>query len=233
MHYHGLPIDRPIMYQLAGRNFCVSFAGHGPKDDVDLAHQIGQSVMLDNGAYAMWRDPKLRADWSEWAAWVEPWLVYPTTWAVLPDSVTGGVEENDRLLREWTHVTGSTGAPVWHIDEPLARLHRLIEDYALVCFGSSGLYSRPGSVAWHRRIREAFDSIADSHGRVPPIHMLRGMAFSGGPYPFASVDSTDIARNHNRPQNNAVEMAARWDAMQPPALWHPVDQLSLMEEVPV
>jgi hypothetical protein len=57
--------------------------------------------------------------------------------------------------------------------------------------------------------------------------MLRGMSLAGGPYPFASADSTDVARNHNRQQNTARAMADRWDAMQTPALWRRVEQLEL------
>jgi hypothetical protein len=49
--------------------------------------------------------------------------------------------------------------------------------------------------------------------------MLRGMAMVDAGYPFASVDSTDVGRNHNRPQNTAGKMAARWDALQAPAVW--------------
>jgi hypothetical protein len=33
------------------------------------------------------------------------------------------------------------------------------------------------------------------------------------------VDSTDIARNHNRPQNTPRAMADRWDAIQTPPRW--------------
>ena len=55
---------------------------------------------------------------------------------------------------------------------------------------------------------------------MTPAHdMLRGMSLAGGPYPFASVDSTDVAQNHNRPQNTPARMAARWDAMQCPSRW--------------
>ena len=57
-------------------------------------------------------------------------------------------------------------------------------------------------------------------GYVPAwLHMLRGMALAGSQYPFASLDSTDVARNHNRPQNAAANMAAKWDAQQCPARW--------------
>jgi hypothetical protein len=50
LHYHGTPIT-PVdaLYQLAGRCFCVS---HIRPDDVTRVHQIGQSVMLDNGAFS-------------------------------------------------------------------------------------------------------------------------------------------------------------------------------------
>jgi len=70
----------------------------------------------------------------------------------------------------------------------------------------------------------------------PPVwlHMLRGMALAGSEYPFASVDSTDIARNHNRPQNTVRGMADRWDARQCPGRWrvrYPHDQLLLEEDV--
>lgn len=51
--------------------------------------------------------------------------------------------------------------------------------------------------------------------------MLRGMQLSGSIYPFASVDSTDIAQNHNRKQNTPSKMAKRWDAMQTPGEWYP------------
>ena len=65
-------------------------------------------------------------------------------------------------------------------------------------------------------------------GPVPVwLHMLRGMALSGSEYPFASVDSTDVARNHNRPHNDALQMALRWDGKQCPARWTYREQLEL------
>jgi hypothetical protein len=45
------------------------------------------------------------------------------------------------------------------------------------------------------------------------------MACSGKRWPLSSVDSTDIARNHNRPHNGARRMADRWDAVQCPIEW--------------
>lgn len=223
MHYHGTPITpRSVLYELAGRNFCVSFAE--PRD-VAVCHQIGQSVMLDNGAFTVWKQGRV-IDWLAWWDWVEPWLDYRTTWAVLPDVIDGDEEDNEKLLGKYGKMIRG-GVPVWHLHEPLAHLQGLVWRFGRVCFGSSGAYSAVGSDSWCRRVSEAFDAIVEPSGRVPWVHMLRGMAMAGTEFPFASVDSTDIARNHNRPQNGARAMADRWDAIQQPARWEKREQLAL------
>jgi hypothetical protein len=225
MHYHGTPITpRSVLYELAGRNFCVSFAE--PRD-VEICHRIGQSVMLDSGAFTVWRTGGHEVDWDKWREWVEPWLHYRTTWAVLPDVIDGDEEDNEKLLRKFGTLTG--GVPVWHLHETLARLTGLVWRFGRVCFGSSGAYSAIGTDAWRRRVSDAFDAIVEPSGRVPWVHMLRGMALAGTEFPFASVDSTDIARNHNRPQNGARGMAERWDAIQQPARWEKREQLVLAD----
>lgn len=216
IHYHGTPITpASVLEDLAGRHFCVSFAS--PRQ-VSTCHRIGQSVMLDNGAFTFWTKKK-EPDWAAYMDWAEEWLTYPTTWAVIPDVINGDERDNDDLLRIWEERSLPKGFPVWHLHESLERLRELVERYSRVCFGSSGQYAEVNTPEWHLRASEAFDAIADDKGRVPWVHMLRGMRFSGGVYPFASVDSTDIARNHNRPRNTATAMAARWDAMQCPPTW--------------
>ncbi len=216
IHYHGTPITpRERLYELAGRHFCVSAAR---PENVKHCHQIGQSVMLDNGAFSFWRRGAI-PEWNGVYDWMEPWLDYPTTWAVIPDVIDGSEEDNDRLLISWFQRRLPKGAPVWHLHESLERLRRLAHGYERVCFGSSGRYAQVASDAWRRRVCDSFDVIADERGRVPWVHMLRGMAV-GGEYPFASVDSTDIARNHNQPQNTPRKMADRWDGVQPQPLWH-------------
>lgn len=214
IHYHGTPITpRRVLQELAGHNFCVSFSAPG---DLAECHRIGQTVMLDNGAYNAWKQGGT-PDWEAWAEWVEPWLDYPTTWAVLPDVIDGDETDNDRLLAEYAWLTSAT-APVWHLHESITRLQRLCDTYSRVCFGSSGVYSTVGTEPWRRRVTEAFDAIASPAGRVPWIHMLRGMSMSGDVFPFASVDSTDVARNHHLKRNH-VRMAKQWDALQPPGRW--------------
>jgi hypothetical protein len=225
MHYHGTPITPNVLVEadLAGRNFCVSFFR---PDQVELCHRVGQSVMLDNGAFSAWQRGVV-IDWEEWARWAEQWLAYPTTWAVAPDVIDGDETANDILLSRYGHWDDLV--PVWHLHESLERLGRLVDAYdGRVCFGSSAEYATVGSVAWHRRVSQAFDTLADEFGRVPWVHMLRGMQAAAWHYPFASVDSTDVARNHNRPGNTARGMAERWDALQCPARWQPVDQLEIV-----
>ncbi len=226
IHYHGTPITpRERLYELAGRHFCVSVAE--PRD-VKVCHAIGQSVMLDNGAYSFWKRG-IGAGYGRWVSyylWAEEWLDYPTTWAVIPDVVGGSEEANDALLGEWSRQQLPKGAPVWHLHETLDRLRRLADGYERVCFGSSGGYATVGTDQWHRRISEAFDAVADDAGRVPWIHMLRGMDQAGGPYPFASVDSTNAARNHagssKRLPRPISVMVAEMDAVQCPGRWNHV-----------
>lgn len=218
LHYHGLPVTpRATLRGLAGRNLCVSYAT--AKGDVAVAHSLAQSVLLDNGAFSFWRSG-VSTDWDGYYAWVEPWLRgYPTTWAIIPDIIEGSEEENDRLLAAWFQTRMPRGAPVWHCHESLERLARLCHAYPRVCIGSSAEYAKVGDRKWHHRMQAAMNYICrDGH---PPcwLHMLRGMALSGSEYPFASVDSTDVARNHNRPQNDALEMAERWDGRQCPGGW--------------
>ncbi len=223
IHYHGTPITpADKMLTLAGRHFCVSYAD--PRA-VRVAHEIGQSVMLDNGAFTFWQGGAT-PDWDGFMDWAEPWLDYPTTWAVIPDVIDGDEDANDKLLVKWfaRAMPHDKSAPVWHLHESLDRLRRLAYGYEKVCFGSSGAYRTPGSAQWCQRVDEAFNVVADDRGRVPWVHMLRGMAMAGRHWPFASVDSTNATRNHagsaERDARPVAEMVAEMDSRQCPARWH-------------
>lgn len=199
--------------------------------------------MLDNGAYSFWRerlDPRRRpspkalaaavGDWDGYYNWVERWGHYRTTWAVIPDVIDGTPEANEALIAQWPH--GTKGAPVWHMHEPISRLLSLCWGWPRVCIGSSGEYSTVGDAKWHRRMEAAMNSVC-GNGPVPVwLHMLRGMSLAGSEYPFTSVDSTDIARNHagtqTRPRKDAKAMAERWDAKQCGPRWSVREQLSLV-----
>lgn len=222
LHYHGTPITpQSVFDQLAGRYFCVS---HLRDENVERAHEIGCGVMLDNGAFSAWTR-NVQPDWPAYYRWAERWLKHDTTWAVIPDIIDAGdtrhakYDANDALMRDWPH--GDRGAPVWHMHESIDRLLALCEAWSRVCLGSSRQYRIVGTARWHGRMAEAMNSL---YFRRPPrakLHMLRGMALAGSHYPFDSVDSTDIARNHNRAQNSAAKMAARWATQHCPTTWSP------------
>jgi hypothetical protein len=225
LHYHGLPLSpRAKLYDLAGRCFCVSYAE--PRD-LQVAHEIGQSVMLDNGAFSFWT--KNRAvDWTGFVEWTRPWLDYPTTWAIAPDVIDGTAEDNDQLLA-WLYAAArdvwKRSAPVWHMHEPIDRLKRLASAYPRVCVGSSGSYRKPGTSQWTYRMDEAFNAICPTGTVATWVHMLRAMEEANcGDWPFASADSTNVARNHagnnqgRRPRSPRL-MADEIDARQTPPRW--------------
>lgn len=212
IHYHGTPITPlPALYDLRGRHFCIS---HAAPQDVGRCHAIGQSCMLDNGAYSKWKRNRA-TDWPAYYEWTDKWLDCPTTWAIVPDEIDAGTQQQDALIREWPHGKRQA-APVWHMDEPIMRLMALCDaGWSRVCIGSTDEYRVVLSAAWERRMDDVFSEVAHTFGRrTPPLHMLRGMQCSGLRWLFASLDSTDIAQNHWRPQNTPRAMAERWDAVQ-------------------
>lgn len=215
IHYHGTPITpKEALLELKGRHFCVSFAA---PENVRVCHEIGQSVMLDNGAFSAWRAGKA-TDWPGYYAWTEKWLDYRTTWAVIPDVIDGDEADNDQLAADWPH-SKRQSAPVWHMHESIGRLLRLCDQWQRVCIGSSGAYAVVGDARWHGRMVEAMNALCGDGPSPVWLHMLRGLSLSGGPYPFASADSTDIARNHHLAHQTPRKMADRWDAVQCPARW--------------
>ena len=218
IHYHGTPISpRRVLLELGGKNFCVS---HAHPNDVLCCHQIGQSVMLDCGSFSAWTQGR-EVDWDKYYDWCGEWLSYNTTWAIIPDIINSTAEANDELLSQWPYGK-KQGSPAWHLHEPLDRVLRLLDaGYQIISFGSSGEYSTVGTDRWHHRMTEVFNMLSQ-RGPIPWIHMLRGMSLSGSHYPFSSVDSTDVARNHNRKQNSALVMANRWDALQCSPSWSPL-----------
>jgi hypothetical protein len=221
IHYHGTPITpRAKLLELAGRCFCVSFAN---PQDVTVCHEIGQAVMLDNGAFSYWRTGR-PADWPGYYAWCERWLEYRTTWAVIPDVIDGGERKNDALIEAWPF--GDRGAPVWHMQEPVGRLVRLAQDWPRVCVGSSGRYRSVASESWHARMGEAMEALCGDGPSPVWLHMLRGLCLAGSEYPFASADSTNVARNHGacksrgRAARSPLLMVDAIDRRQCTARWH-------------
>lgn len=211
IHYHGTPISKrdPHLLKLKGRHFCVSFAAPW---DANWCVENGQSVMWDNGAFSTYTKGK-ELDRHKYYTWLDDKL-YPPNWAVIPDVIDGCEYRQKILLKEWPYQK-HLSAPVWHMALSLDYLDYLTDNYEKVCFGSSGKFWKVGSDDWCRRADEAWDMLSKS-GKRNWIHMMRGLKLSGKRWPFASADSTNIARNHNSSNKCTREMADRIDSVQNP-----------------
>lgn len=251
IHYHGgvLHVGALEHWQYAGRNFCVSYAY---PEHIRLYHEIGQSVAIDNGAFSLWKEGK-PTDWPAFYEWVKPWLRYQTTWAIIPDVMDGTDEENDALVWEWqewcqgNNVEPYKGAPVYHMPESLDRLDKLCDEWDLVCLSiSSTKYGQINSPRWWDRMNEIMevacgDWETDEHGNVrgwprARFHLLRGLAFSAGPFPLWSADSASVARSWAGSPKSGIAMKevakffASFDGRNPPPYWiKPVKQDALFD----
>lgn len=226
---HGTPISPNWLIEEicreAERAFCVSYFR---PDQVELVVRLAALVMFDNGAFSAWRKGIIldAAYWRDFFDFIARWLPpsAPGSWFVIPDVIDAGTQEQEALIRECPADLLPFGAPVWHMDEPISRLLALIDRFDRVCIGSTAEYRTIGSVAWRRRMDEAWGEIDQTFGAVPELHMLRGMQclLPGYGYPFSTVDSTDLGRNHNRLKKRfgadrhawALKAKAdRWDAL--------------------
>lgn len=162
-----------------------------------LVVEICQSFALDNGAYSFYQSGERCPDWSAYYQFAADAQRNPgCDFAVIPDSIDGTAEENDALLAAWP-LGVVFGAPVWHMHEQVERLARLVRDYPRVCLGSSGQYRQRGTTLWWQRMDEAMRVACGSDGR--PLAKLHGLGMLDPDIftrlPFASADSTNIARN--------------------------------------
>ena len=201
IHYHGLPIT-PATAARAAISGGHAFVSFRYPDQLGLVLECAQSFAVDNGAFSAWKSGEPVTDWSRYYAWVAELRCYPSfDFAVIPDVIEGGEDENDALVAEWpfggTAKGRSVGAPVWHFHESIERLQRLARDWPRVCLGSSGQYATVGNAKWWNRIAEAINSITTKDGlvitKLHGLRMLNPEVFSR--LPLASADSTNIAQN--------------------------------------
>lgn len=197
--YHGTPLTPArALPQLAGRHFCVSF---WRPDSVVGVEAVAAGVMYDCGEFSRYTQAQrlglecVPLDPEPYYGWLEPRLFHPGRWAVIPDVIDAGSQLQDAMLATWPF--GHRGAPVWHTDEPMARLLRLIQQgWPRICIGSSGEHWQVGSDVWRARMDEVWQVLGRQRA-LPAIHMLRGTAVAHL-YPFASADSTSLAQNSHR-----------------------------------
>lgn len=247
IHYHGLPITPEIaaVPVVSGGHVFISFKH---PTQVNLALECASSFALDNGAFSAWRAGTPITDWKPYYAWVEGLSSCPSfDFAVIPDVIDGDEAANDALLLEWPWKDSSEwiGAPVWHLHESLDRLQRLAFTWPRVCLGSSGQFARIGTPEWWTRMAEAMNVVCNSNGRphckLHGLRMLDPKVYTR--FPFASADSTNIARNIGidkawnasyAPPNKAGRaalMRQRIESQQSPMEWNRIaTQIPLLDE---
>ena len=215
IHYHGTPISpMKAIETMGGKHFRVSYAR---PDDLKRCLKIGQSLMLDNGAFSA-KTRGLPFDRDGFYAWVEPLLVHPH-WAVVPDVIDGSEDEQRQMVKSWPF-RKEMGIPVWHLGLSISYLIELCDAWGRVCFGSAGEFWQIGTTKWCHRMDEAFNALVNAYGRqIPWVHGMRMLGQSSGPWPLASADSTNVALHHAEHLECAGCMAKRIDSTNPPANW--------------
>lgn len=216
IHYHGTPIS-PIkaIETMGGKHFCVSYAR---PDDLKRCLSIGQSLMLDNGAFSA-KTRGLQFDRNGFYEWVEPLLAHPH-WAVVPDVIDGTEVEQREMVKSWPF-RKEMGIPVWHLGLSISYLIELCDLWGRVCFGSAGEYWQIGTSKWCHRMDEAFNALVKTYGRqIPWVHGMRMLGQASGPWPLASADSTNVALHHAEHLKCAGCMAKRIDSVNPPSTWN-------------
>jgi len=223
IHYHGTPITpRKAIETMAGKHFCISYAR---PDDLKRCLQMGQSLMLDNGAFSA-KTRGLPFDRDGFYDWVEPLLAHPH-WGVVPDVIDGSEDEQREMVKSWPF-RKEMGIPVWHLGLSISYLIELCDAWGRVCFGSAGEFWQIGTSKWCHRMDEAFNALVNTYGRqIPWVHGMRMLGQSSGPWPLASADSTNVALHHAEHLECAGCMAKRIDSTNPPTKWN----IQLLQEV--
>jgi len=216
IHYHGTPISpMKAIETMGGKHFCVSYAR---PDDLKRCLRIGQSLMLDNGAFSA-KTRGLPFDRDGFYGWIEPLLVHPH-WGVVPDVIDGSEDEQREMVKSWPF-RKEMGIPVWHLGLSISYLIELCDAWGRVCFGSAGEFWQIGTSKWCHRMDEAFNALVNTYGRqIPWVHGMRMLGQASGPWPLASADSTNVALHHAEHLECAGCMAKRIDSTNPPTKWN-------------
>jgi len=215
IHYHGTPITpKHALESMAGQHFCVSYFR---PDNLKTCLRIGQSLMLDNGAFSCFTR-KVPFDLHGYYEWLEPILAHPH-WAVVPDVIGGSVETQREMVKTWPHGK-QYGIPVWHLGLPIDYLFELCDEWGRVCLGSSGEFWQVGSPLWSGKMDETFNALVQRYGqRLPWTHGLRMLGQGLNDWPLSSADSTNVALHHAEQTVCAGCMAKRINSQNPPTKW--------------
>lgn len=259
--FHGTPITPDgLLERLTVGLYCFCVSYWRP-DQIALVARIARRVMIDCGAFSVWMaNLRAHAKWvkggrigpepqpvivdaafrAAYYAFCRSWmpLCPPGSFFVIFDEIDAGTQIQDALLNEVPEDLLPWAWPVWHMDEPVERAIRLANSYGRFCVGSTGEFMVVGSPDWRARMDELFQTLAATfYGPgLPLVHMLRGLQCQHADfdYPFFSVDSTNLGRNHNRLNEKAdgfLQLTKqelfqlevdRWERLNCPLIWQPL-----------
>lgn len=203
---HGTPITpNRLLDQLRGESFCVSFAAPEQLERVMKIQDKNGMLMLDNGAFSIWRAGKGKVDEKAYFAWANSaQSVCDVAVAVIPDIIEGSEEENwkasGRAL-EYARFPERCMF-VWHMNDSLDQLKRAAMLFNFLAIGSCAEYDvqrkRKACIERLRAASAMLDYVELFYGRRPWVHLMRGLSLLPVAPRFNSADSTNIARNHCR-----------------------------------
>lgn len=211
--YYGTPLTPNRVFDEVfenGRNCLIPFPN---PQNLNRAKGMCNKIIIDNGAFTLWRKGG-EIDWNKYYNWLKD-HIYKIEFFFIPDVIDGTEEENDELIYDFlcryhyyddviqTKIMKQMirkGVPIWHVNESIERLEKLMKSFHYIAIGSAGEFSQLGTHKWHKRMDEAMRVICDEEGYPKvKVHMLRCLdpkIFTR--YPFESGDSTSLAQNHSR-----------------------------------
>ena len=241
IHYHGGPLGKTKESHefFTGRHSLVSFAH---TQELEIIAEVSSSFIFDNGAFSVWKRGGI-LDTESYYKWVDDWRKHPGfDWSLIPDVIEGTEKENDALISEWPHNTD--GVPVWHLNESIGRLHRLVQEWPRIALGStSGM--TPGSKRFWTRMATVMEAVCDSEGKpICKLHGLRMLDPDIFKYvPFASSDSAHAALTSFMPghrfgiyqpkkhSQRANIIADRIESYNSAPTWNPSKSILIQEEL--
>jgi len=190
---------------LAGRRALLSFAYLGtgwlPKPKADEIVKVATGVMLDSGAFTIWRKGGT-IDVERYEAWVTE--VEPEWWMAL-DIIGDG----EKSVVSWRGSRARTGAlaarlvPVWHEGDPIEHLDEYVA-HAETLGGGLVALGRLAGRRSEQKTWEFYDAAFNRHPTAKYHALGNANPVQLEPYPFASFDSTGWQRDA------AYTNAARW-----------------------
>ena len=94
--YHGTPITpkKVFLSSMKHRNVLIPFTH---KQDLKKAIEICDKILIDNGAYTVWRQ-KICINWSDYYDWIDS-IYNHIDFFFIPDVIDGTEKENDKLKK--------------------------------------------------------------------------------------------------------------------------------------